>query len=120
MRLDDDASGAFLAGLADDLTVTGFVGVYLTATPLFDGDVPTPSSLSNLVTSVTARLTVPLSGGAGDLVIDNVDELGDTAEIVGLESDPIPEPTSLVGWALVILFSFFVYFRQTRAIGIGN
>ncbi len=89
---DLDIDSNFLVGLVGPAVATGFLAEFSTATPAFDADVPTPSVISGFVgSSFGFPFAVPLSGGAGDLVIGGVASLGTMAQLA-----QVPEPSSLV------------------------
>ena len=86
--------GTYRVGLTNDPIVAEFtiLGAFLTTTPALDVDTPVPTVLSDFqIAWKFLPFTIPLSGGAGDLVINDVVSLGETAEITA-----VPEPTSLL------------------------
>jgi hypothetical protein len=71
--LIDTAGGPSAAGLGDvPAHTSGFLGSFSTATPVFDADAPVPSVLSGFGGIINVfPFTVPLTGGAGDLVFND-------------------------------------------------
>jgi hypothetical protein len=62
--------------------------------PPFDPHAPTPADfLGYLRTLASFPYVIPLAGGAGELVINDV---GDTPRTASLVAIAVPEPTSLV------------------------
>jgi hypothetical protein len=89
---DSVTNGLFAAGLVTPTADRGWIGVFDTATPLFDADTPTPSVLTDFLQAVDGLpFVIPLSGGAGDLVINGIVSLGETATITA-----VPEPTTIL------------------------
>jgi hypothetical protein len=86
-------SGAigFAVGLSDTTRASGFWGLFGTATPPFIGSLPTPTVLTDFIAPFThLPSTIPLVGGVGDLVINDIAALGTTASVAA-----VPEPASL-------------------------
>ncbi len=104
VALFDPSSGGDLgAFLSNSSTSLGFGGLFSTATPVFDADTPIPSVLTGFLGPDDGLpFTIPLSGGAGDLVVFGVVS-GASAQISQV---PIPSAfllfgtglASLVGW----------------------
>lgn len=86
----------FSAAIANPNVIGDIGGTYNSATPTLDADFPSTSLLSGLAaTASTLPFTVPLAGGAGDLVINDFNA-GSTAEISRLP--PVaPVTIELVG-----------------------
>jgi hypothetical protein len=90
-------TGNYVVGLSNSLGSIGFLGVFATATPVIDADVPVQSTFSGFLGHTSALpFTIPLLDGAGDLVLSRVGivSLGATAEVTA--ATPAPEPTSLL------------------------
>jgi hypothetical protein len=91
-------AGGNQVGLSDSSLSGATSASYSAATPPFDPKNPTPSVLSGLIgASSGAALTIPLAGGAGDLVIasrESLSQFGPTATITAA-AQAVPEPPSL-------------------------
>jgi hypothetical protein len=81
--LQDDRISDFGAGLVTTVADPpgSLVGVFATATPPFLAGTPTPTVLTGFLGSGSPAFpfTIALSGGAGDLVINDLASLGETA-----------------------------------------
>jgi len=98
--------GAELTNLA---FTADFGAFYSTATPAFTAANPVPSILSSFY-AIGGRFPYPiaLAGGAGDLVVTELESAGATAS---LTANAVPEPTTLtlsgIGLVLVGLASWY-------------
>jgi len=113
VRLVDPSfpGGTYGAGLANTSTFAGFAGSFNTATPPFDADAPVPSVLTDFTgPEGNLPLTIPLMGGAGDLVINNIDSFRETAQITA--AVPAPGALALLGLGLLGLGTVQVWRRR--------
>jgi PEP-CTERM motif len=89
---DPTSTGSYGVGLTTAANTSGFLALGFAAAPPFDADVPVPSSLTGFTgASSSLPFTVPLTGGAGDLVIFGFASFGETATITAV----VPEPSTL-------------------------
>jgi len=98
-------------GLSNAESNVGFFGAFAMATTSLDADAPVPTVLPQFFVPVDILpFTIPLSLGAGDLVINDLVSLGETASITA-----VPEPTTLTLLGLSTLG--FAAYRRRRAQG---
>lgn len=89
-----NTGGVYWAGLSDSSVVTGLLGRFQTTSPVLDADTPVSTTFSgSLDFGPGLPFVIPLLGGAGDLVVNELASVGDTAEITAAL---VPEPTSLL------------------------
>ena len=96
--LGDDSYLFTFAGLGatTNLLGTGFGGMFVTTTPEIDADVPAPTTFAGFQAGfLSLPFVIPLLGGAGDLVINDVESLGVSAEITA-GTTAVPEPTTML------------------------
>jgi hypothetical protein len=89
------AAGLVAVGAMGEIT-EGFYAAFSTATPPSDADAPMPTVMSVFAGWDGGPLTIPLTGGAGDLFFSvNSASFGPTATITGPAQAAIPEPGTL-------------------------
>jgi hypothetical protein len=109
---NDDLNVAFLdptyhlginaAGLVTSRGAPFFLDAYSSVAPPFDPHAPTPTTFLGYLTTLPGfPYVVPLAGGAGELVINDVGDTPRTASLVA-----VPEPSSLVLAGLIGLALF--------------
>jgi hypothetical protein len=99
--------GVYIVELGD-IGGAYFRADFSTASPPFDADDPTPSALSDLVSTLYFGFTIPLAGGAGDLVVPDgggIVAFGPTATITPASPTAVPEPSAIALAALGVVGS---------------
>jgi len=85
----------FAVGLINPGADVGFTTYFLTSTPAFSSDVPTPSIFgAAMLSNYDPPYTFALDGGVGNLVVNDLGSAPFTAEITAA----VPEPGQ---WAMM-------------------
>ena len=104
--------GINAAGLVTSRGEPFFLDAYSAVAPPFDPHVPTPTTLLGYLGTIPGfPYVVPLAGGAGELVINDVGDTPRTASLVAA-----PEPSSLVLAGLGGLAFFGYAWRRGRGL----
>jgi len=112
--------GINAAGLVTSTGTPFFLDSYSAVAPPFDPHVPTPTTFLGYRETLSGfPYIIPLAGGAGDLVINDVGDFPRTASLIA-----VPEPSSLMLLALGGLALFGAYLigllsYARRADGLG-
>jgi PEP-CTERM motif len=89
--------GDYEVALVNSTASSGFDAGFTTATPSFSLSNPTPTVFSGLAfDDFFGTLSVPLQGGAGDLVLSSREGNGSIVNAAAITGSSVPEPSTLV------------------------